>query len=205
MTDPSGTPVPEELAASVQHLELIGYSIKSLCAKVKRLEGARADTLRQIAEASKRVADGWSPVEILALYDKLNCPGLFTAWVAAGLPHPTRLRASIEMAIRHAPNDPASGGWVGEYENGRFGKQATLGPRPPDGTPVVYVLYGADAEPIYCGSTEHFKQRLKAHYRDGKRFVAWRAVPCANREQAYILEDRLLKQSCPPLNRRAGR
>jgi hypothetical protein len=79
------------------------------------------------------------------------------------------------------------------------------GAHPADWTAVVYVLYGSDAEPLYCGSTEHFLTRLKNHDREGKQFVAWRAVPCADREQAFALEDRLLKQNCPPLNRRAGR
>lgn len=199
------TSVPSELAASVQHLELINESIASLRAKLARLESARADTLRQIAAASKRVVvdRGWTRAEMFDLYETLNGPGLFTAWNAAGLPHPARLRAEVEMARRNMPNDPASGGWVGEFDWG----QVTVipGPHPPNWTPVVYVLYGADAEPVYCGSTEHFKQRLKAHYREGKAFVAWRAVPCSDRAQAFALEDRLLKQSCPPLNRRAGR
>ena len=140
---------------------------------------------------------------MLALYERLNAPGFFTAWEAAGLPHPARMRADVEMARRNAPNDPASAGWVGEFDGELYA--AIPGPRPPDGTPVVYVLYAADATPVYCGSTHRFKQRLKAHYREGKRFVAWRAVPCVDREQAYLLEDRLLKQSCPPLNRKASR
>lgn len=195
--------VPEELAASVQHLQLISDSIQSLSAKVKRLEAARKDTLRQIAEASKRVSHGWSKTEMLALYESLNRPGFFTAWNAAGLPHPGRLRADVEAAVRNAPNDSASGGWVGEFDPEGFGTVSA--PRPPDWTPVVYVLYAADCTPIYCGSTEHFRQRLKAHHRDGKQFVAWRAVRCADRAQAYALEDQLLKQSCPPLNRKAGR
>jgi hypothetical protein len=203
MTGPSGTPVPAELAASVQHLELLSESMTSLRAKQKRLEAARADTLRQIAAASKRLAHDWTTAEKLALYEKLNCPGLMTAWNAAGLPHPARMRADVEMSRRNKPNDPASGGWVGEFDGENYSKVST--PQPPDWTAVVYVLYAADAEPIYCGSTEHFRQRLKSHYREGKRFVAWRAVQCDNREQAYVLEDRLLKQSCPPLNRRAAR
>lgn len=203
MTDAPDVSVPEELAASIQHLELIGELIGSLRAKIKRLETARADTLRQIAEASKRVADGWSTAEKLALYEKLNRPGMFTAWNAAGLPHPGRMRADLAAEVRHAPNDPVSGGWLGEFSQDGHGSVSD--PRPPDWTSVVYVLYAADCEPIYCGSTEHFKQRLKTHHREGKRFVAWRAVRCPDRAQAYALEDRLLKQSCPPLNRRAGR
>lgn len=195
--------VPEELAASVQHLELLSDSIAALETKLGRLKAARGQTLEQIAVASKRATHEWSTLEMLDLYEHLNCPGLFTAWHAAGLPHPARMRADAEALRRNASNDPSSRGWVGEFTGGGFGAVST--PHPPNWMPVVYVLYAADAEPIYCGSTEHFKPRLKAHYREGKRFVAWRAVPCADREQAYALEDQLLKQSCPPLNRRAGR
>jgi hypothetical protein len=200
------TAVPDEMAASVQHLELIGESIDSLRAKIARLEVARTETLRQIAAASKRAIGDrrWGREEMFDLYEALNTPGFFTAWNAAGLPHPARLRAEVEMARRNAPNDLASGGWLGEFD-----WEHPIGvipsPHPPNWTPVVYVLYAPDAEPVYCGSTEHFKQRLKAHHREGKRFAAWRASPCADREQAYILEDRLLKQSCPPLNRKASR
>lgn len=195
--------VPEELAASVQHLGFLSDSITSLRAKQKRLEQARCDTLRQIAAASRRLAHRWSTADMLALYESLNCPGFMTAWNAAGMPHPARMRADVEMAQRNLPNDPASNGWSGEFES--EGSGVVSDPHPPNRTPVVYVLYGADAEPVYCGSTEHFRQRLKAHHREGKRFVAWRAVPCADRELAYLMEDRLLKQSCPPLNRRASR
>lgn len=196
--------VPTELAASARHLELISESIDKIEHRLTRLKAARAQTLDQIAVASKRVTHEWSTTELLSLYEKLNCPGLFTAWNAAGLPHPARMRADAEAIRRSAPNDPASNGWIGEWAWDGPGRPIP-GPHPMDNTPVVYVLYGADAEPVYCGSTEHFLTRLKNHDRDGKRFVAWRAVPCAGREQAFVLEDRLLKQSCPPLNVRVGR
>lgn len=205
------TAVPEQLTASVQHLEMLGESISKIENRLSRLKEARAQTLTQIAAAAKRISRerGWGPVEMLALYESLNGPGFFTAWKAAGFPHPQRLRHEVETADRHRPNDPASGGWIGDW----VVTQETWGPvgriengtYPRRGTPVVYVLYDSEASPVYCGSSEQFDKRLWAHYRDGKRFVAWRAVPCANRADAYALEDRLLKQSCPPLNRRAGR
>jgi hypothetical protein len=195
---------PDQLAASVQHLGLINASIEAIEAKVARLKVVRAETLQQIAAAAKREAGSWSSVDLLALYDSLNCPGLHTAWTSAGLPHVQRMRADVADALRAAPNDPASGGWVGEWNWDGF-EFPIPGPFPANWTPVVYVLYAADAEPIYCGSTEHFLTRIKTHHRDGKPFVAWRAAPCADREQAFVLEDRLLKQSCPPMNKRAGR
>lgn len=203
--------VPEELAASVQHLDLLGQSISRVEDRLATLKQARAQTLAQIAQASKRISRerGWDSAAMLALYESLNGPGFFSAWKAAGLPHPQRLRHNVETADRHRPNDPASGGWVGEWEvrDESWGSVGRIvnGSYPRRGVPVVYVLYGADASPVYCGSSKNFDTRLAAHHRDGKVFAAWRAVPCADRAQAYALEDRLLKQSCPPLNRRAGR
>lgn len=198
--------IPSELAASVQHLGLLDVPIKSAEARLARLRSARTQTLEQIAVAAKRVGAerSWNLLDYLALYEEINCPGLFAAWNAVGLPHPSKMRAESDTTQRCAPNDPASGGWVGGWDWGTPGGPL-LDAYPRDWTPVVYVLYGANAEPIYCGSTEHFRQRLKAHHREGKEFVAYRAVRCADRERAFALEDRLLKQSCPPLNRRASR
>lgn len=201
-------PVPEELAASVRHLELIDQSLAVLHDKTRRVKEARRETLVQIATAAKRYVDGQpqgtESAFLFDLYESLKTDGLFTAWKAAGLPHPARLRADVGNAIRHAPNESMSGGWVGRWDwDVPGGPLCSTYPR--DGTPVVYVLYGANAEPVYCGSTEHFRSRLNSHDRDGKVFVAWRAVPCRSREDAFVLEDRLLRQSCPPLNRRAGR
>lgn len=194
--------VPPQLAASVQHLETIESALASLRAKIARLEEARKQTMEQIVCASKRLAydERWDSEAMFRLYEELKTPGFFTAWKSSGLPHPAKLRADVQAMERHRPNDPASGGWVGEWVNG-----AIQGNCPEHGRPVVYVLYGADAEPVYCGSSEQFAKRLDAHYRDGKRFVAWRAVPCQSREEAFKLEDQLLKQHCPPLNKRAGR
>lgn len=194
------------MAASVQHLDLLNASIGTIEARLNRVKASRTETLMQIAAATKRLMTSGQldMLSLLALYDELNCPGLFTAWKAMGLPHVQRMRAYAAIAERSRPNDAASGGWVGEWNwDDPDGPLTDNYPR--DLVPVVYVLYAADCTPIYCGSTEHFKQRLKNHHRDGKSFVAWRAIPCADRQQAYDLEDQLLKQSCPPLNRKAGR
>lgn len=201
--------VPDELAASVQHLELITNAILSAEARATRLKAVRAQTLEQIAVAAKRLTHEWSPRDLLTLYEKLKCSGLHTAWTTAGLPHPQRLKNEVDAIKRHQPNDPVSGGWIGDWvvAQANWGPYGRIenGTHPMKGTPVVYVLYGANSEPVYCGSTQDLYARLKAHHRDSKEFVAWRAVPCNDREQAYQLEDRLLRQSCPPLNRKASR
>lgn len=88
--------------------------------------------------------------------------------------------------------------------------------RPPDGQAVVYVLFDDQNVPCYVGSTEKFKTRIDTHYRNGpggnrsrpergKEFERWVAYPCPDREAAYQLENRLLKEHKPYLNRKASR
>lgn len=78
-------------------------------------------------------------------------------------------------------------------------------PAPPNGQSVVYVLFDAENVPCYVGSSEQFRTRLKNHVRDGKPVASWAAYPCADREAAYVLEERLLRERKPYLNRKAGR
>lgn len=192
--------IPEEITTSVQHLELLAASIKTVEVRLERLREARRQTIEQIVGVIGSDAKGWDTEDKLALYEKIHGVGALAAWTGAGLPNPRELRM-------YATNDPQSGGWVGEFNTGPRGwnESPISRPRPRDGQPVVYVLYGPDVNPIYCGSTKHFHDRLKKHAYDGKVFIAWRAVPYTTREEAYVAEDRLLKESCPPLNRKASR
>lgn len=96
------------------------------------------------------------------------------------------------------PNGP-EGSWVGLNPCG------SKEPAPTQGVAVVYVLFGPDNEPCYVGSTDNFRQRIKAHVQDGKDFASWQAHPCRDRWHAYEVEDRVLRQHMPYLNRRAGR
>lgn len=95
-----------------------------------------------------------------------------------------------------APNGPA-GSWEGTYP-------IEGGPAPRHGVCVAYVLFDDANEPCYVGSTSNFRNRLGNHRRDGKAFVRWAAFPCTDRTAAYALEDRLLKEHKPYLNKRAA-
>ena len=101
-------------------------------------------------------------------------------------------------AARHEQN--AGYGWTGNY-----GDSGTSFPRPPKGQSVVYVLFDAAAEPIYLGSTHDLAGRIKAHRREGKPVVYWRAAPYATREEAYAAEDEMLRAVKPEMNRKASR
>jgi hypothetical protein len=196
----------DDLSASIDHLELI-------CNKIERLQRVRYDTLRQLCYGIRREwhAGELTDEQILGLrrafIDEWRLPNVKKAWDSSGLPSAVELARKVadaryekERIRRHTSNDVDSGGWVGEWIDRKPSE-----PYPARGESVVYVLYGEDFDPVYCGSTESFRSRLKAHAYSGKEFVAWRAVPAPDREAAYQLEDRLLREHCPPLNKRAGR
>ena len=106
-------------------------------------------------------------------------------------------RAHLRYLERHAPNTP-DGTWRGTWPLGDYSTPADL-------VPVVYVLYDGGSEPCYVGSTERLRARLQQHERDGKPFAHWTACRCDDREAAYQLEDRLLAEYKPYLNKRRGR
>ncbi|MFC6081028.1 GIY-YIG nuclease family protein [Sphaerisporangium aureirubrum] len=113
--------------------------------------------------------------------------------------HPTGLAKLVRRSQGNPcwkPNGP-NGSWCGEYP-------IRNGHRPPDGQSVVYVLFDAENVPCYVGSTHKIKTRLQDHART-KQFVRWAAYPCADREAAYVLEERLLAEHKPYLNRRTTR
>lgn len=66
--------------------------------------------------------------------------------------------------------------------------------RPPKGIYVAYVLYGADGEPVYVGSTRSFTNRL-CHHRSDKVWATWRAYRCRDRAHASEVKRRLLQRS----------
>jgi hypothetical protein len=103
----------------------------------------------------------------------------------------------METTRRHVPNSP-DGTWHGTWplHGGSF---------PSYGMCVVYVLYDHANAPCYVGSTQNLKVRLKWHAGDGKAFRQWTAFRCADRAAAYALEDRLLAEHKPYLNKKAAR
>lgn len=78
-------------------------------------------------------------------------------------------------------------------------------PAPPVGVSVVYVLFDVWNEPAYVGSTQDFRVRLAVHRKEKPGLLTWTAFPCADREAAYVLENRLLKEYKPHLNKKASR
>lgn len=188
--------LPEELALSVeatlQHIRLIQEKEARL-AEARR--NALTQTLHRIGSDYRtgRLTQQQLCTAVLAIQN-LNMPGRMKAWDEIVGVSWKRL---CQLA-KQLPNGP-EGSWVGEYPI------PLDAPRPIYGVPVVYVLFDEANEPVYVGSTDKFSPRVTAHEKSGKRFVRWQAHPCEDREHAYRLEDRLLKQHKPRLNRKASR
>lgn len=190
------------LADSLQHLEL-------LSSKRARLEAAQMDAEDQLFfDLARRAASGELSDEDLTDIIEDTHPLLLRGWTRrwddAGLkPSVASLRGKRRHSVMHAPNGP-HGTWVGTWPLGEWPYDDTV-VLPRFGQPVVYVLFDADNVPCYVGSTGEFKTRLKSHVRDGKPVARWVAHPCNDRESAYILEEKLLREHKPYLNKKVSR
>lgn len=134
-------------------------------------------------------------------YAEFAVPGFLRRWEANIPVKPGRVQyilRDLETTERHAPNMP-DGTWQGSWPLDRADRV------PMYNTCVVYVLYDAANEPCYVGSTQNLKARLKDHHKDEKPFVRWTAFACFDREAAYQLEERLLNEHQPYLNRKRHR
>jgi predicted GIY-YIG superfamily endonuclease len=188
--------LPEDLATSMsstlQHITLIQQ-------KEAKLAAARHDALAQVLH---RIGSDYNTgqltlAQLCTAFEEtrqLNMTGSATTWnELIGI----RWQRMIQLS-KQLPNGP-EGNWVGEYP---FHPETVA---PIHGVAVVYVLFDETNEPCYVGSSNNFRQRLKAHAKDGKHFARWHAHPCRDREHAYQVEDRLLKEHKPRLNRKASR
>lgn len=185
MTDPG-------LESTLQHLGLLD-------ARRRRLVEAQTEAEEQLFHriGAMRQNDQLTDAELQEIFNRcrtVRTAGMTSRWDAhIDIPWRRLLHGG-----RHLPNGP-EGTWIG------------VAPLPPDdnaprsGVAVVYVLFGEDNEPCYVGSTADLRTRLKAHLKDGKAFVRWQAYPCKTREAAFVLEERLLAERMPRLNRKTGR
>ena len=138
---------------------------------------------------------------IYRAYAEFAVPGFLKRWEANIPVKPGRVQyilRDLETTERHAPNMP-DGTWQGSWPLDRADRV------PMYNTCVVYVLYDATNEPCYVGSTQNLKARLKDHHKDEKPFIRWTAFACTDREAAYRLEEKLLAEHQPYLNKKRYR
>jgi predicted GIY-YIG superfamily endonuclease len=181
-----------QAAATMQHLALLKR-------KADRLLDLRAQAEEQYLHgiAGASAAGLVTEDDLIAIcheYVTSAAPGYRARWDAA-LPGPC---SRVESMWRNRPNGP-HGSWFGtEPWDG--------GPSPRPGVCVVYVLFDAANVPCYAGSTKDLRNRFMGHRHDGVPFVRWVAYPAGgDREAAYQLEERLLAEHRPYLNKKVGR
>lgn len=190
VSDWDSRPLPYS-AATLQHIGLLGRKQEHL---LETQIAAERQFLHSVAAAyAAGELDMGGLAEAFQEYRVVAATGFRKRWDAA-LPVSA---ATLMAQPTGAPNGPA-GSWEGTYPiNG--------GPAPRPGVSVFYVLFDAANQPCYVGSTNAFRVRLGNHRRDGKTFVRWTAFPCPDREAAYQLEERLLAEYQPYLNRKRSR
>lgn len=193
------TGVWDSYASTLDHIRLISAKRAEMEAK---LLGAQLEAEGQLVHriASDYAAGRLTERDLCEIYDAYRAvanTGFSRLWNAS---LPFSAPQMQHMKARHKREDQcAVGSWSGCFP---FGDGE---PTPPYQFSVVYVLFDARNTPCYVGSTENFRSRIRAHAREGKQFVRWSAHPCTDRESAYQLEDRLLHEHKPYLNRRTGR
>ncbi len=176
--------------ATLQHIQLLQDRQKRLSTAQEQAE----DQILHHYGSGYRCGD-ITITQLLAFFD---------AYTALETPRRSRRwNEHIDIAyqtchLMQAPNGP-EGTWIGSWPC------SESEPYPVRGVAVVYVLFDANNQPCYVGSTNQFRTRMGKHMKDGKAFTNWQAYPCPSREHAYELEDRLLKEQLPSLNKRASR
>lgn len=188
----TGDELEWDFASTIQHITLLRE-------REVRLETARLEAQSQLFHrvGSMHRCGEISDLKLIAIYEHIKALatlGSRKAWdkhVSINWQKMKHLRGKL-------PNGP-EGTWIG------VNPCAGTDPAPTEGVPVVYVLFDDSNVPCYVGSSDNFRQRIKAHAKGGKVFARWQAHPCRDRAHAYEVEDRLLKEHKPQLNIRAGR
>lgn len=150
-----------------------------------------------VYEIRHLLAPGWTK----------RCDEIFGPGIRKLMSRRTQVAANLD---RYGENEPW--GWRGEcsiewvkHPDGLTSEKFISWPRPMRGVSVVYLLHSIEGVALYVGSTQNFSDRLKAHLVDGKPAAFWSAYKCSTRESAYEIEDRLLKEHMPTMNKRRGR
>ena len=184
----------EGYEATLQHIRLLQQKRDDLMIKQREAEEQHLHRLRTAFYAQEidmdDLADAYKEYQAVT-----TLSGYTNRWDGnVGVSH---ARLAYRAKGLNRPNGP-HGSWQGSYP------LISRASSPPDHTCLVYVLFDADNQPCYVGSTQHFRLRLRQHRADGKEFTYWHAYPCDDRAAAYALEDRLLKEHKPYLNKRAA-
>ncbi len=187
----------DDLRATAGHIDLVQ-------SKVDRLMAVREDSWRQLLTAVGRLyRDGTvSAVHLLQFHRDMRHAygaGFTKVWDSCIDIRSSKLRWVVEREQRVAAQRDVASWWGTFPVDGNYDfPEKTIA--------VVYVLFDFMDVPAYVGSTDQFKERMKAHKRERPgMFARWVAYPCEDREAAYQLEEQLLRANLPYLNRKVTR
>jgi hypothetical protein len=192
-SDPDSVLIDASTQATIQQIEMLVARQAKLAALQSEAE---AQMLHRLGTAFKqgRITDAQF-VAVFKQYGQMGIPGRSRRWLEnTGITWGFMLHK-----VKYGQPNGTEGTWIGTWP------LATDAVAPLSGVPVVYVLFGPDNEPCYVGSSAQFRQRIRQHAKDGKIFTSWQAYPCQDREHAYELEVRVLRERMPSQNKRAGR
>lgn len=184
-----------DLRATAQHITFIQK-------KLDQMREAKDNAWRQILTAAARgyAEEPISLDDLQSLHTEMKfCygSGFVKVWDECMPIASASLRHVITRVRQNPPNGPM-GSWMGLVH-------ASGESKPWRGIAVVYVLFDAANVPIYVGSTGNFPSRLNTHRNEKPEAIRWTAYKCRDREHAYEVEDRLLREHKPAMNVRAGR
>lgn len=188
-----------ELAATAGHLAVVQR-------KLERLTTAKQESWEQLMVAVGRMyrAGELAPEDLLSLMNDMAA-GYGTGYTAlwddqfGGRPISAKRLAHHVAARARLRRDHSITHWSGTFP--LCGQDA-----PRSWVAVVYVLYDETNEPVYVGSTDNFHARMSGHHaRKLARIVRWSAYRCNDREHAYEVEERLLAEHKPRLNKKTTR
>jgi GIY-YIG catalytic domain len=199
VTEIANDPTLAPYASTLQHIAMISEKLASVAEKLMEAKReAQCQLVQRIA--SDYAAGRLTRRQLCAAYDAYRTTsgtGFSETWNAA-LPFSATQMQHMKARFRREDRCAVSQ-WSGEFPFDEI--EAT----PPNDFSVVYVLFDQGNQPCYVGSTKNFRSRVRRHAKDGKCFAHWTAYPCGSRESAYQLEERLLRERLPYLNKKVTR
>lgn len=184
--------------ATLQHIAMLSAKRRTLLAAQAEAEEQFAHSVGRMYRAGQLDLDDLLDLYLAFRDASDRAKGFSTRWNSAVPVSPGRLFAWEQERGSRQVDGPA-GSWAGDWPGGKDD------PLPPARGFMVYVLFDERNEPCYVGSSGQLRQRLGQHARDGKQFAHWTAYECPSREEAFALEDRLLAEHKPYLNKKSGR
>lgn len=187
----------DELISTATHIDVVQ-------SRLDRLEEVKRESWEQLLTTVARLhrQGRLSTAQLLAFSREMHDsygPGYSRVW-DRNIAIPVKKLRHVVAREERAALDRARPHWSGAWPLSEHD------PAPSFGVPGVYVLFDRDGVPAYIGSTETFRPRMTVHKRNHPgAFDRWVFYVCEDREAAYELEVRLLREKLPYLNKKASR